>query len=227
MSRRDYELLRPHLVGVALAQHTILFTTDTKITRAYFPHDSVISLFVHLSDGETAAVGVVGRDGALGAAAVLGAPHALNHAIVQVPGSATAIDIDHLRDAAERSQSLREALFRCCHFKRAFAQQSAVCMAKHPIKARLCRLLMRMHYLTDRKEFPVTQESLALLLGVQRVSVALIEEQMQRAGDITYRRGLMQIINLEAVEAAACECYWAINEKRAILFESGLLAGIY
>jgi len=79
---------------------------------------------------------------------------------------------------------------------------------------------MRMYDLTDRKEFPMTQEFLARLLGVQRVSVALVAERMQRAGLIRYRRGHIQIVKPEALEDAACECYRAINEKSAILLES-------
>jgi CRP-like cAMP-binding protein len=198
---------------------------DAKVTRAYFPHDGLVALLVPLSDGEAVVLDVIGRDGMVGAAPALGAPYALNDAVIQVPGSATMIAVQSLKEAVEHSGTLRDALFRYCHHQRAVAQQSAVCFAKHPISARICRWLMRMHDLSDGREFPMTQEFLARLLGVQRVSVALAAARMQRAGLIKYRRGHIQIVRARAVEKASCECYRSINEKNAILLAADAVSG--
>jgi hypothetical protein len=67
---------QPNLFLRALSGSDYLLLNDTKIGRAYFPHDSVLSLIVFLSDGESIAVGIVGRDGVVGASAALGAPYA-------------------------------------------------------------------------------------------------------------------------------------------------------
>jgi CRP-like cAMP-binding protein len=217
---RDYELLRPHLASVQLEQYAVLFSADAKITRAYFPYNCLISLLVPLSDGETIAAAEVGRDGVVGSSAALGAPHAINDAVVCIPGSAATIEMAALTDLAESSVSLRHWLFRHCHFKRALAQQGAVCVAKHPTCARLCRLLMRIYDFTGRTEFFMTQELLARMLGLQRVSVTLAAERLRQSGLITYRRGHIQIIKVRAVEQAACECYQAVNDKQKLLLES-------
>jgi len=216
----DYELLRPHLASVELEQYAILFSADAKITRAYFPFDCLISLLVPLSDGETAAVAVVGRDGVVGSSAALGVPHAINDAVVSVPGLAAAIEIAALTEVAKGSVNLRHWLFRHCHFKRALAQQGAVCLAKHSTCARLCRLLMRIYDFTGRTEFPMTHEFLARMLGVQRVSITLAAERLRQSGHITYRRGNIHIVTVEAIEQAACECYQAVNDKQTMLLES-------
>ncbi len=215
----DYELLRPYLASVELQQYAVLFTTDARITRAYFPHNCLISFVLSLSNGETAAVGVVGRDGVVGSAAALGAPYSPSDALVEIPGFSSVIDVEHLQRGADLSRGLRDALFRYCQFERIMAQQSAVCLAKHSIHARLCRKLARINDLTSRTEFPMTQEFLARLLGVQRVSITLAAEQLQQAGLIKYRRGYIQIVTLQGVERAACECYETINEKRIMLLE--------
>lgn len=216
---RDYELLRPHLVSVQLEQYAVLFSADTKIARAYFPYDCLISLLAPLSDGETAAVAVVGPEGVVGSSAALGASHSINDAVISIPGLAAAIDIAALSEAAKDSVGLRQSLFRHCHFKRALAQQGAVCLAKHSICARLCRFLTRIYDLTGRTEFPMTHEFLAQLLGVRRVSVTLAAERLRQAGLIAYRRGHIRIVTVPAVERAACECYKANNEKRTMLLE--------
>src|SRR5262249_61358597 len=103
---RDYELLRPHLASVQLDQYAVLFSADAKITHAYFPYDCLISLLVPLSDGETAAVAAVGRDGLVGSSAALGVAQAINDAVVSIPGSAAAIEIAALREVAKGSVSL-------------------------------------------------------------------------------------------------------------------------
>ncbi len=215
----DYELLRPHLTSVRLMQHAVLLETDMEVTRAYFPDSGLISLIVVLGSGATVEVGMIGSDGVAGASAALGAPLALNDAIVQVPGVAQAIDIQPLRSAAERSSTLHASLFAYCHFKRALAQQAAACLANHSATARLCRWLLRMQDLTGLDDVPVTQEFLARMLGVTRVSVTMVVDRVQRAGPIICRRGHIEIRDRKALERSACECYQAIAKKRAMLLE--------
>ncbi|HUI98035.1 MAG TPA: Crp/Fnr family transcriptional regulator [Xanthobacteraceae bacterium] len=202
----------------------MLLATNTEITRAYFPDSSLISLIVVLGGGGTVEVGMIGRDGVAGASAALGAPLALNDAVVQVPGVAEVIDIRHLKSAAERSGSMHASLFMYCHFKRALAQQSAACLANHSAKARLCRWLLRMQDLTGLDDVPITQEFLARMLGVRRVSVTMIADRLQRGGLIRYRRGHIEIRDRSALEHSACECYQAINEQSAMLLEGESLS---
>jgi hypothetical protein len=46
-----------------------------------------------------------------------------------------------------------------------------------------------------------------MMLGVTRPTVSDVASTLQRAGLITYRRGLVTIVDREGLEAAACECY--------------------
>jgi hypothetical protein len=55
--------------------------------------------------------------------------------------------------------------------------------------------------------FAVTHEGLALLLGARRASISEVAEDLRRTGIIEYRRGLVTILDAEALEAAACEDY--------------------
>jgi Mn-dependent DtxR family transcriptional regulator len=51
------------------------------------------------------------------------------------------------------------------------------------------------------------QEFLAAMLWVQRPSVSIAANALQRAGLIAYRRGELSIQNPAALRLAACECY--------------------
>jgi Mn-dependent DtxR family transcriptional regulator len=51
------------------------------------------------------------------------------------------------------------------------------------------------------------------MLGVRRPSVTTAAALLQRAGFITYRRGVIEITDREGMEAACCECYALIRDE--------------
>lgn len=81
----------------------------------------------------------------------------------------------------------------------------------HPVPERLCRWLLMSHDRVGRDEFPMTQEFMAEMLGVRRQTVTVTAGLLQEAGLITFRRGLIRIIDRSRVEESACECYGVIR----------------
>jgi len=55
--------------------------------------------------------------------------------------------------------------------------------------------------------FLLTQEFLAMMLGVQRTGVTAAAGALQRAGLINYSRGNVTIKNRRGLERRSCECY--------------------
>jgi CRP-like cAMP-binding protein len=220
LPRADFELLRPHLQTVALVQETVLVAAGQPLVRVFFPHSGVISLVVSLSAGEAVEVAMIGRDSVFGGSAALDGKISLTDAIVQLPGTASTLDIERLRSSANQSIAFRTTLIR--HEQALFAQakQSAACNAAHSAEARLARLLLRLHDLAEEEVLPLTQELLAQMIGVKRNSVSLIAHTLQQAGIIKYSRGNIEITNLEGLKDAACECYAAVNlQYRRLLTE--------
>ena len=93
------------------------------------------------------------------------------------------------------------------------AQQSTACMANHEVDARLCRWLLRARNLSGSDNLPFTQEFLAEMLGVQRTSVNTVARTLQEAGMVKYRRGKIEIIDLEGLREGACECYETVKAQ--------------
>lgn len=61
------------------------------------------------------------------------------------------------------------------------------------------------------KEFHLTQEYSAQMLGVRRATVTNVASVLAKDGLISYQRGRMLVIDRAGLEDAACECYAAVN----------------
>ena len=206
-----FDLLRPHLRPSELARDGILASAGDAIGRVHFPHSGIISLVVTLAEGETIEVALIGRQSALGICAALTGGPALTGAVVRMPGSASTIDVEILRAAAERDAPLRETLARHEQALFAQAQQAAACNACHTVEARLSRCLLRLRDLSDGDSLAITQELLAQMLGVRRNSVSLVAHALQQANFIRTNRGTIEIVDLAGLVRSACECYGAVK----------------
>ena len=64
----------------------------------------------------------------------------------------------------------------------------------------------------ESRTLNLTQEFLAEMLGVGRPTVTISAGILQRAGAISYSRGLVEIVNPELLKQSACECYTVIRD---------------
>lgn len=217
LSQADAAALKPHLKSVHLEQKRILYETGDTIDTVYFPTSSIVSIVVGLSTGETIEAAMIGKDGVVGAAAGLDARLSMSRAVVQLSGDAVACEIRALKSTALQSNDLLSKLIR--HEQTLFvqAQQSTACMAAHDVEARLCRWLLRARDLSHSDALNFTQEYLADMLGVRRTSVTLVAHTLQRAGFIKYSRGKIQLLDLAALNEAACECYEVVKTQFRLL----------
>jgi CRP-like cAMP-binding protein len=209
LSKVDAEQLRPHLKTINLHEKQVLFDAGDLIAAVYFPTGAVISLVVGLSTGEMVEAAMVGKDGMVGGSSALDGKVSLTRAIVQLDGPALVCDPDKLKRAALQSETLLSTIIRNEQTLFAQAQQSTACMAAHDVLSRLCRWLLRARDLADSDTLHFTQEFLAEMLGVRRTSVTAVAHTLQQAGLIKYSRGSIQLLNLTALNDAACECYEA------------------
>ena len=221
LSANDFELIRPHLRTVDLAQDTALIEVDETLKRAYLPHRGVISLIVKLSRGDHVQVAMVGRDSIFGSFAALGDPTALNSAVVLVPGVASTVELDALRSAADQSATLRATLARHGLAVYAQIQQTAGCNAAHTVESRLARCLLHTRDLSGSDKIVLTQESIAQMIGARRNSVSLVAHTLQQANFIHYSRGHIEITNLDGLIRTSCECYATVKAQYDRLLRQG------
>jgi CRP-like cAMP-binding protein len=209
----DFELVRPYLRTVDLAEDVVLVEVGDALGRAYLPHSGMISLIVRLGRGEHIQVAMIGRDSIFGAFSALGDPTALNSAVVLVRGVASTLDVDRLRAVADQSATFRAALLRHSRAVYAQAQQTAGCNAAHTVESRLARCLLQAHDLSGSDKLVLTQESMAQMIGARRNSVSLVANTLQQANFIHYSRGHIRITNLDGLSRTACECYATVKTQ--------------
>jgi CRP-like cAMP-binding protein len=220
----DFELIRPYLRTVELAQESVLVEVGESLRRAYLPHRGVISLIVKLAKGEHVQIAMIGRDSIFGVFSGLGDPIALNSAVVLVPGVASTLDVDRLRAAADQSATFRSTLVRHGLAVYAQIQQTAGCNAAHTVEARLARCLLQTHDLSGSDKLVLTQESMAQMIGARRNSVSLVANTLQQANFIHYSRGHIEITNLEGLIRTSCECYGTVKAQYNRLLRPRCLA---
>jgi CRP-like cAMP-binding protein len=207
----EAKVLEPILKGVLLEQHTTLFDSREEIDTVFFPFDAVVSLVVPLASGGSVETALVGRDGALGAQAVLGGRISFNRAVVQLGGSASACSVEAIKAILEQCPTLKALLAKHEQVLFSHSQQLAACNVSHDLESRLARWLLRARDLRSSDDLDLTQEYLAEILGVRRSSVSLIAHTIQRSGAIAYKRGHIRLLNVDALKEMSCECYEAVK----------------
>jgi CRP-like cAMP-binding protein len=170
-----------------------LIEADERVEHVYLPGSGIASKLTVLSDGCSVESTTIGRDGLIGLSAYLGSEISTSRFIVHVPGEALRITSQRLRAIAENNKSFTP------------------CSITTP--QRCARWLLRVHDLVNGNEFPLTQESLAQMLGVRRASVSIAAGEMQDAGLIRYAYGHVTILDQSRLETVSCECVAVVRRR--------------
>ena len=203
----DYGRLLRHLKPVSLAYRQSLYRAHKPIEHVYFFETGVGSLVNTMANGDAAEVGTIGNEGVVGLPLILGDHQAPTSVYVQVPGSGLKIGAALFEKELARSASMRAVMHLYVHAFFNQVAQSAACNQFHTLEQRCARWLLMTHDRMQEDEFLLTQEFLAMMLGVQRTGVTLAAGALQRTGLITYARGKVTVIDRAGLTRRACECY--------------------
>lgn len=201
--------LRPYLRQSALAAGQIVYEAGDAVETVFFPIDTVLAVLTVMRDGEAVETATVGNEGVVGVVAALAEGRTYTRIIVQSAGRVAQLPAVRLRQLVRERPDLLKLLLAHVNRNIAQAEQSAACNALHNTRERLARWLLLFQ---DRVGSPVvvlTQEYLAMVLGVQRTTVTITAQSLRSSGAISYRRGRIEILDRRLLEQAACECYAA------------------
>jgi len=205
--RRDIERYFSDLTPVSLALRDLLLETGKPIENVFFIENGVACVVAKMANGSTIEVGMIGYEGLVGEAALLGEKTSARQSIVQIPGAALRMNAARCKAAFDESPAVRAVIHRFIGAVIDQSAQTAACNRLHAIEQRLARWLLKATDRTRSDDMPMTHDFLSTMLGVRRTGVTDIANSLQRSGLIQYRRGQVRIIDRAGLEAAACECY--------------------
>jgi CRP-like cAMP-binding protein len=211
---QEFEPLAAHLELVPMALGQMLYEPGSQLRHAYFPTTSIVSLHYVTESGACAETAGVGNEGVVGVSLFMGGDTTSSSAVVQTAGYAYRLDRHTLKQEFNRAGLLQRLLLRYTQALMTQMAQTAACNRHHSVEQQLCRwLLLTLDRMPNAREFIMTQELVASMLGVRRESVTDAAGRLQSAGFIRYRRGHIGVIDRTGLQAHACECYGVVKKE--------------
>ncbi len=207
LSAKTREALTTRVVPVPLPVLTQLYRAEEEPEFAYFLTSGIASVVTSVAEGGTAEVGLIGREGIVGAVHLLGPATVSTNCFIQMEGEGLRIPFADLKQAFRISAEVRDRVLECVQEQMLVLAQIAACNRLHGAEERLARWLLMARDRTHSDNLGLTQEFLAMMLGSRRTTVTMIAGALQQSGLIEYRRGRVKILDRESLEAAACDCY--------------------
>ena len=213
LPRPDLQRLLAKLEPVRLGFGEVLYEPNDEVRHVYFPGDSLVSLLTVIDRRLALEVGLVGREGMVGAAFAQGSGTSPVRALVQAAGTAMRIDASAFRKELRMSVALQREFHLYNHELMIQFAQTAACNRFHVVAARLARRLLMTRDRLCSDQFRLTHEFLGHVLGVRRVGVTKAAHALKKRKLIDYSRGNIAILNARGLEAAACSCYEIFKER--------------
>src|SRR5688572_31142982 len=209
----EFARLKPDMEPASLMLGEVIYESGEQLEYIYFPTTAIISLLYIMENGSTAEIGMAGNDGLVGIALYMGGSTTPSRAVVQSAGNAFKMRSKSLNDEFSLGGVFQKILLRYTQSLMTQISQTAVCNRLHSVEQQLCRWLLINHDLLRSNELIMTHDLIANMLGVRREGVSIAAGHLQEQGLIKYVRGTITMLDRDALERAACECYRVVKEE--------------
>ncbi|MDR6583442.1 CRP-like cAMP-binding protein [Herbaspirillum frisingense] len=213
-----FQRIQPQLEWVSLPLATVLYESGDKLHHVYFPTDSIVSLLYVMENGASAEISVVGNDGFVGIAILMGGESTPSRAVVQSGGGAYRLSARRFKEEFHQNIQFLHLMLRYSQALLTQMAQTAVCNRHHSIDQQLCRWLLLSLDRLSGNQLIMTQELIANMLGVRREGVTEAAGKLQKDGVIEYSRGHLTVLKRQRLEELCCECYAVVRDETNRLF---------
>jgi CRP-like cAMP-binding protein len=184
----------------------VLQAAGTTVDAVWFPLSGIVSALRPLENDSSVEVDATGAEGFVGMELALGARRTPDTWLVQSPGRFARLDAQAFLDVFDRDPGLRHAARRYVTAVVAVRGQWIACNARHTIEQRLAKWLLATR---DRVggEIQITQDVVAMMLGVRRASVVTVLGRFVDDGLVAHGYARVRILDDDRLQAVACPCY--------------------
>ena len=194
-----------HAEIVEVPKGAIKSSEDGKSEDVYFPLTCLYSVDIRMTDGFQAHLAMLGYRHVV-AARYFSEPPLPGAARVIVSGYALRLPADiffaEWRRSVELQRSVQDQLFQLTRM----LGIATACNMHHPLQRRLARWLISAADASSARNFELTHEEMASLLGVRREAVTESLSRLSLSGAIETTRGRVGIRDPQRLREAACEC---------------------
>lgn len=196
MAAEDFEFFRRHFEPVTLSPRQLLVQRNAPVPFIYFPEDGQLSILGKLQGSEPMEVAMVGREGMTNMAPAKKVPL---ETIVQVEGQGHRLSRQLFADRMTESAKLTLLESQWQHTLMLQIAFSALAHSSRTVEERLARYLLMVHDRINGDELPLVHEYIAWMLGVRRAGITNAAGALRAAGAIETGRGLVRIIDRQAL----------------------------
>jgi CRP-like cAMP-binding protein len=218
LPKKEYNRLLPQMEEVSLERGQILIAPGQPIKHVQFPLNAMISIVSFTEEGLSIETGVIGSDAMLGIPVLLGTNTTPMQSVVQIPGLAMRMEAKAFKREFDNGSAFKEVLLRYIHVLVIEISQTAACNKLHSIEGRLARWLLMSSDSIGSSELPLTQDFISSMLGIRRAGVTEAATALRGKGLISYRQGLITIVDRAGLETQACECHEVVKREYDRLF---------
>lgn len=214
----DYQRVLTHLTVVPLKFKQILYEQDEIIQHVFFPGGGACSLTKVMQNGQIAEIATIGNEGVIGASVFFGDDQSFSQTIVQVAeGDGFRMPVDAFVTEMARRGAFYNRIIRYSQALMSQVMQTTVCNGLHSVEQRCCRWLLMTYDRVGSNDMRLTHEFLSIMLGVRRPTVTLVMGDLQKAGLVENRRGMIHVTDRDGLERTSCECYATVKANFARL----------
>lgn len=221
VARDDQVKLLQYCELVELPAGTVLYEPGAPLTHVYFLQSGMVSLIAVMQDGRSVETMTIGREGVIATSASGYVDPAFSRFLVQVPGTAVRTTAQGFEDMVDSSIALCSAVSRYREVLLRTTLQIVACNAIHTVRQRCARWILTTHDRSGVDLLPLTQASLAEMLGVKRNAISIVTRDLRRLGLIRNTRGLIEVAHRHDLERVACECYGLVHRELARILTDG------
>ena len=210
LNDEKYEKLLPHFVLNSLEVGHLAFRPHEIVRHVYFPVTAIISMQIDLSDGFSADIVLVGKEGMVGSG-VMGGNQTFSRARVKFSGLAYKLPVDIFQSELGHDSAFLKIWMAATRQMILQIALPALCSSRHSNEQQVIRWILNTLDKTQGQVLQITHQEMAEILGIRRESVTMTAGKLSHEGLIEISRGQMHVLDRPQLEARACECYKAMN----------------
>jgi CRP-like cAMP-binding protein len=202
---------RLHLRPIEFRLGHEIQVSGTSERDLYFVEEGMASIMTTFADGSEVETGMFGREAIIGLSSLMGSKQNLHRVYTQIAGSGYCCTLEAARQEFLLCGLFQAVTLQCVQSQLVEAMQSAGCNTKHTVQERLARRLLNCGYRTGSNSFNMSHAVLADMLGARRSTISVEAKRLKDLKLINYSRGTIELLDVEALESLACECYRAVK----------------